>query len=182
MQNIEDLLAGIFKYERTASPLMGKLVEESYKQSNPGMINIRVERKRQSVCGIVPVIGTDYKNITTLYLYSAEKNWDKVGENTLPGQFLSLNDCAYVHAGVLLNCLAVLSGRKFDRLALIQVDNNNHIQEMNRRPDIAEMFLSKLSGIDADGSALPGRKPVKKTTKKAQAIVRGRNQFDLFRS
>ena len=153
MRNIEELLNEVFRYERDEHPLLAKLIEENRKQSDPpGFCNVRVESPRYGVYGIRPMWTFDNRG-NKLYYYSAEKNWKVQGPPLDHPKLSSFRDCANTHIGVLVNCLAYMSDKPWQSLHVVRmaVDGPDKYHQLKSyRPDIAELFLSVLTGVNRE--------------------------------
>lgn len=100
--------------------------------------------------------------------YSAERNWENGGPQLEHPRLSAFQDNAHNYHGVLINCLAYMSGKDWSRLHLIKMTlepPDKYYQLKSYRPDIAELFLSVISGIESEQD---------------QAASRGGRQFTMF--
>lgn len=138
---IEYALDKLFKYERNYDPKMASLVEESYKVRGIGHLNQTVLYNKFE--GTIPFLGVvNDRTGLEMAFYTAEKKLSKEGM-PLPGDLSAFNDCNYIHLGVLMNCLVYMSGKRINKLTLVQM-NGNILTNISYKPMIAELFLSHL--------------------------------------
>lgn len=164
MVNISGKLSEMFSFQSDIADSYRELREEYRRQIGITGNNVRIESQDHGCYGIAQTIMDSYKG-AMIYEYAVDRVVRLVGPN-LQKPFEILQDCEFHYYALKLNVLAVLSGKRIDKLVIVDCYNGCKMIPVRCNPYMGNLFLTHLNA--------PSNEVM------LEQLVRPREQHQLF--